>query len=88
MNNKTNAIIYQLALRTFTPEGTLRAAATLLPHIASLGVDILYVCPFFAEEEDTDRITWSERQKKSETNNHIRLPIISMWIRNLAPMKI
>lgn len=69
MNNKTNAIIYQLALRTFTPEGTLRAAASLLPHIASLGVDILYVCPFFAEEEDTDRITWSERQKKSKTNN-------------------
>ena len=25
--------------------------------------------PFFAEEEDADMITWSERQKKSETNN-------------------
>lgn len=62
-------IIYQLALRTFTPEGTLTAATALLPHIATLGVDIVYVCPFFVEENDENRETWSRRQIASNTNN-------------------
>lgn len=31
-----NMIIYQMALRTFTPEGTLSAANRLLPFVASI----------------------------------------------------
>lgn len=64
-----NMIIYQIALRTFTPEGTLKAAKDLLPHVASLGVDIVYVCPFYVAENDSNRETWSIRQIASDTNN-------------------
>ena len=66
---QANMIVYQLALRTMTPEGTLQAATKMLPHIASLGVDIVYVCPFFVEENDEDLSTWSPRQLASQTCN-------------------
>lgn len=66
---KENLIIYQMALRTFTPEGTLKAAQKLLPFIASLNVDIIYLCPVFKTENDMDTATWSPRQKASNTNN-------------------
>ena len=62
-----NKIIYQLALRTFTPDGTIAAATKLLPHVASLGVDIVYLCPFYVEENDPDPTYWSVRQTKSGT---------------------
>ena len=66
---KNNSIIYQLALRSFTPEGTLKAAQKRIPHIASLGVDIIYLCPFFVQDEDADVSTWSKRQRLSGTYN-------------------
>lgn len=69
MDSIRNKIIYQIALRTFTPEGTLNAAKDLLPYVASLGVDIVYVCPFYVAENDSDRNTWSTRQIESNTNN-------------------
>ncbi len=62
-------IIYQLALRTFTPEGTLKAATRLLSHVASLGVDIVYLSPFFVQDSDLDESTWSKRQRASGTKN-------------------
>ena len=64
-----NNIIYQLALRSFTPEGTLSAAAKLLGHVAALGADIVYVCPFFKEDDDSEMSAWSERQLASHTDN-------------------
>ena len=69
MKNSRNLIIYQLALRSFTPEGTLNAAKLLLPHISSLGVDAVYICPFCVAENDSDCSTWSNRQIASQTNN-------------------
>lgn len=66
---KNNSIIYQLALRSFTPEGTLKAAKKLISHIASLGVDIVYISPFFVQDEDSDVTTWSKRQCLSGTYN-------------------
>ncbi|HJA93590.1 MAG TPA: hypothetical protein H9717_10845 [Candidatus Eisenbergiella merdipullorum] len=62
-------IIYQIALRSFTPEGTLKAAEKLLAHVASLHVDIVYLCPVFKEDDEEDRMTWSQRQIGSNTNN-------------------
>lgn len=62
-------MIYQIALRTFTPAGTLAAATERLAYVASLGVDVVYVCPFFVEENDENRETWSKRQLASNTNN-------------------
>lgn len=67
--NTANKIIYQLALRTFTPDGTLRAATERLGHIAALGVDIVYLCPFYVQDDSTDLDAWSPRQKASCTNN-------------------
>jgi glycosidase len=39
------AIIYQIWMRSFTPEGTLYATATHLPYVADLGVNIIYISP-------------------------------------------
>ena len=66
---KNNSVIYQLALRSFTPEGTLKAAQKRIAHISSLGVDIVYICPFFVQDEDADISTWSKRQRLSGTYN-------------------
>ncbi|MBR5308568.1 MAG: hypothetical protein IKU43_07340 [Clostridia bacterium] len=62
-------IFYQLALRTFTPEGTLNAAKERLGHVASLGTTVLYLCPCFVEDDDPDMATWSPRQVASRTLN-------------------
>ena len=55
-------IFYQLALRTFTPEGTLNAARERLLYVASLGTTVIYLCPCFKEDDDPDMATWSPRQ--------------------------
>ena len=36
-----NSVMYQVFLRAFTPGGTLRSAADMIPHLHRLGVDIL-----------------------------------------------
>jgi glycosidase len=40
-----NATIYQINLRQFTEEGTLRAAESQLPRLKDLGADILWLMP-------------------------------------------
>ncbi|WP_431258046.1 alpha-amylase family glycosyl hydrolase [Roseateles chitinivorans] len=40
-----DAAIYQINLRQFTPEGTLRAAQAQLPRLQALGVGILWLMP-------------------------------------------
>jgi len=69
MKPATSMIIYQLSPRSFTPDGTLNAATRLLPYVASLGVDIVYLNPVFCADSDPDLTTWSPRQKASLTNN-------------------
>lgn len=64
-----NGFIYQLFLRVFTPEGTLRAAQKLLPHIASLGATVVYLCPIALADDDMDPRYWSPRQLAAGTNN-------------------
>ena len=64
-----NAVIYQIFLRPFTPEGTLKSAADMLPHLASLGVDILYLCPVAEADDDPRPEFWSPRQKHCGLNN-------------------
>lgn len=61
--------MYQMFLRPFTQEGTLDAAARLLPQIAALGFDIVYLCPIVEADDDPRMEFWSERQKKSGCNN-------------------
>ena len=47
-----NSVIYQINLRAFTPGGTLKSAEAMLPHIASLGVDLVYLCPVFLADDE------------------------------------
>ncbi|OHE82743.1 MAG: hypothetical protein A2107_10155 [Verrucomicrobia bacterium GWF2_62_7] len=65
----TRGVMYQIQLRAFTPEGTLKAAQARLPKLAEMGVTILYLCPIFVSDDDMDRAGWSPRQKKSGMNN-------------------
>ena len=40
-----NAILYEVNIRQYTPEGTFKAFAEHLPRLKSLGVDILWLMP-------------------------------------------
>ncbi len=62
---KRNAILYQMYLRPFTPEGTFKGAEKMLPHIASLGFDIVYLCPICDMDDDPDPRFWSPNHIKS-----------------------
>jgi len=42
------AVLYELHVGTFTPEGTFAAAAERLPHLAELGVDAIELLPVAA----------------------------------------
>ena len=55
--------------KTFTREGTIKAATQKLSHVAGLGIDIIYLAPFCEMDTDGDRSAWSERQIKSGMNN-------------------
>lgn len=61
--------IYQLFLRAFTDDGTFKAAEKHLGELAELGIDIVYLCPFFAEDDDPNPEHLSDRQKESGTGN-------------------
>lgn len=61
--------IYQINPRTFCEEGTIKAVTNELPKLAELGFEIMYLCPIFEEDASEDRSFWSNRQKKSETEN-------------------
>ena len=63
------SVIYQILPQHFTQEGTLKKAQEFLPHIKSLGVDIVYLCPVFVSDDDMNREGWSKRQKASGLNN-------------------
>ncbi|HUT94339.1 MAG TPA: alpha-amylase family glycosyl hydrolase [Thermoguttaceae bacterium] len=65
----TRGVMYQIQPRAFTPEGTLKAATARLPGVAELGVDIVYLCPVFVSDDDSNREFWSPRQKASGMNN-------------------
>lgn len=47
--------VYQIFLRPFTQEGTLKSAERLLPHVASLGVKIIQLCPVVLADDDPDK---------------------------------
>ena len=65
----TEKVIYQIVFKMFTVDGTIKAAASRLEHVAALGVDIIYLSPFFEADDDMDRSAWSEWQIRSGMNN-------------------
>ena len=42
-----NAVVYEMNVRQYTPEGTFAAAAAHLPRLAELGIDILWLMPIY-----------------------------------------
>lgn len=64
-----NAVIYQMQLRGFTPEGTLAAARARLGKIRALGFDLVYLCPIWVSDDNPDRTKWSGRQQLSGMEN-------------------
>ena len=67
-NYLNRGIIYQINLRSFTNEGTLNAAAKLLPHIKQFA-DIVYLCPCFVQDPDENVEGWSDRTRASKLEN-------------------
>jgi glycosidase len=61
--------VYQINVRTFSPEGTISSVTERLPALSSLGFKIMYLCPVFKADASLNRDHWSERQKKFGTNN-------------------
>ena len=62
-------MLYQLYLRTFSPEGTLAHAAQLLDHIASTGVSVVYLAALNEMDTDCDPTSWSDRQRRYGAGN-------------------
>ena len=65
----TEGVIYQLFLRSFTPEGTLKSATAKLAEVAAIGVDIIYLCPICVQDDDGRVEFWSRRQVASGCKN-------------------
>ena len=63
------AAVYQINLRTFSEEGTIKSATRELSNIASLGFKIMYLCPIFKADVSDDKKYWSKRQLASNTDN-------------------
>lgn len=64
-----DGVIYQIFLRAFTPQGTLKSAEKMLPHVKSIGADIVYLCPVCIADDDEDRVYWSARQRTCGLEN-------------------
>lgn len=58
-NSRKCRSIYQMSMRTFTPDGTLKAAEKLLPYVADLGFEYVYILPVCEADRDYDLDTWS-----------------------------
>jgi 1,4-alpha-glucan branching enzyme len=62
-------MIYQLSLRVFTPEGTIKAASKMLPFLAKLNITHIQLSPVVMADDDADRTFWSDRQIASGFDN-------------------
>lgn len=70
----SKSVIYQIHLPIFTQGGTLESARKMLPHIASLGVDIVYLCPVVEADDDMD-MRFGARGKKRLRPETPKIPI-------------
>jgi len=69
MRKVNECVLYQLFLRPFTPEGTLKGAQKMLSHLKDVGVDIIYLTPVTYSDEHPDPDGWSNRQRECGFNN-------------------
>ena len=66
---KRKTVLYQINPHMFTPQGTLTEAIKLLPHIASIGVNFVYLFSICKADASQDRSFWSPRQLQSRLDN-------------------
>ncbi len=64
-----SSVMYQVFLRRFTAEGTIKAAEAKLPMLAELGVDLVYLCPICVADEHMDKDGWSPRHHASKSED-------------------
>ncbi|GAB3991831.1 alpha-amylase family glycosyl hydrolase [Spirosoma daeguense] len=77
-------VIYQIWLRSFTKEGTLKAAEKRLPQLAYLGATIIYLPPIYLADTISSAAYWSPRQKASP-GHEARNPYKSMDYSKIDP---
>ncbi len=65
----SGSVIYQMFLRSFTSAGTIKAGTDMLPFLADLGIDIIYLCPVTLQDDDMRTEFWSARQKECDFGN-------------------
>ena len=53
------SVIYELYVRSHTPQGTFRAVEPDLPRIRALGTDILWLMPIHPIGEANARAAWA-----------------------------
>lgn len=63
------AVMYQLSMRMFTPEGTFAAAQQKLAELKENGIDVIYLMPHQLADDDADPKYWSARQKACGLKN-------------------
>jgi glycosidase len=61
-----DGVMIQMWLRSFTPEGTLKAATARLPHVADAGFTIVYLSPICLQDDDMRKEHWAPRQRKTD----------------------
>ena len=62
-------ISYQLVLRNFSEEGTLKGAEKGLERLKDLGVSVVYLIPVCESDTDMDRSGWSPKQIRAGFND-------------------
>lgn len=62
-------IIYQLFLRPFSPDGTIKGIIGYLPRIAELGADVIYLTSCCKADGDSNQEYWSPRHMRSKIDN-------------------
>ncbi len=51
VRTSTNRVIYEVFVRNFSPEGTLKGVETQVPRLKDLGVDVIWLMPIYTPGE-------------------------------------
>ena len=63
------SVSYQLVVRNFSEEGTLKGAEKGLKRLKDLGVGVIYLIPVCESDTDMDRNGWSPKQIRAGFND-------------------
>ena len=63
------SVSYQLVVRNFSEEGTLKGAEKQLKRLQDLGVGVIYLIPVCESDTDMDRKNWSPKQIRAGFND-------------------